>query len=252
MSPVHGILDLLALYRAMSAYVSLSDKAARLKVYSTVTEFRSQIGRVFFFAILVAHARTDGEATFYRSLIDVAKSGVDNACAVLLWGSTVKDLDEHAVSWARSRAATVPNLVDAVREFHRAVEEGLRRMNEEPESLITYFLDITDKADALFGGTFAELMRLLEADLAEADATRKKAAQGATEGAKAAMGRIDAISRSVRLISLNAAVEAARVGEAGRGFSVIAGEIKTLAEAIASASHEAGTSMDELREVAST
>ena len=173
----------------MSAYVSLSDKIARLKVYSTVTEFRSQIGRVFFFAILVAHARNQEESTFYRGLIDVAKVGVDNACAVLLSGSRIDDLDEQAVSWVRSRASNVPNLTGAVREFHQAVEEGLRRMNEDPDSLITYFLDITDKADALFGGTFAELMRLLEADLADADASRKQAADGATQGAKAAMGR---------------------------------------------------------------
>ena len=44
--------------------------------------------------------------------------------------------------------------------------------------------------------------------------------------------RLEHIGKHVRLVSLNASVEAARVGDAGRGLGVIAVEFKTLAEEI--------------------
>ncbi|WP_299546217.1 methyl-accepting chemotaxis protein [uncultured Tateyamaria sp.] len=44
--------------------------------------------------------------------------------------------------------------------------------------------------------------------------------------------RLEQIGKHVRLVSLNASVEAARVGDAGRGLGVIAVEFKTLAEEI--------------------
>ena len=58
---------------------------------------------------------------------------------------------------------------------------------------------------------------------------------------KAASTAIEQIARETRLLALNASVEAARAGDAGRGFAIIANAVKSLADQITQFSGQSAT-----------
>ncbi|MEM1237730.1 MAG: methyl-accepting chemotaxis protein [Pseudomonadota bacterium] len=158
------------------------------------------------------------------------------------------EVHETALAWMRSvadsQAQTLPPLTNFGKRAAAIVaklEAGAPVDGGEIEAMINYVYSEFHYAAVELAEAITQAHNTIVAE----DRRRASAAQNSAEEA---VDRIDTISRTVRLIALNAAVEAARAGDAGRGFSVIAQEIKSLSEATESASGEVRTSINGMME----
>jgi methyl-accepting chemotaxis protein len=212
-------------------------------------------------------------ATTFNTLVETVQGGIQETKSVLsalaksdltvrMDGDYQGDFD----SLKRDVNKTAENLSGIVRQLQQSAET-MRGATDELAVGANQLSDRTTRQAATLEETSAAMQHLVttvqdNAKRAEQARSNSSAAHtlardggnvmreatqaidriaGSSEKIAEIIGLIESIAFQTNLLALNASVEAARAGEAGKGFSVVASEIRRLAQSVGDGSQEIKT-----------
>ncbi|PAK35143.1 chemotaxis protein [Bacillus safensis] len=181
-----------------------------------------------------------------RSLIGAVQTSVENVASsseelTASAGQTSK-ATEHITLAIEQFSSGNESQNDKVELSSVELEEmnrGLQHMNESAESITASSIKSTDIA-----GEGGQLVEKTASQMNVIDQSVKKAEnvisalESKSKDITQILGVINGIADQTNLLALNAAIEAARAGESGRGFSVVAEEVRKLAVQSANSAKE--------------
>lgn len=156
--------------------------------------------------------------------------------------SVIADVNQQS---STQQLSETDQVATAVHQMSAAVQEVARHTREASDSAAE-----ADELSAQGGGVVAQTVQVIEDLAREVDISTDVIHELETdsEGIGAVLDVIKGIAEQTNLLALNAAIEAARAGEQGRGFAVVADEVRSLASRTQQSTTEIQEMIEQLQE----
>lgn len=151
----------------------------------------------------------NGVATLTTSTAQIASTAQESAASATEQASTVSEVTTTVAEIGKTSETAAQTAKKVLEASEEAMEQGDRGVGTAREA--------------------AELMRVIQQRVEGVGARILELSEQTTQ-IREIIDTVDDLAEQSNLLAVNASIEAARAGEQGRGFSVVAGEVRTLAE----------------------